>query len=184
MRPWAVRSAASASQPAKTKAETPACVSSVSSAPGRPASQTTAPARRNACVAGIASRAYISSDEHRHASLAPEVLNASIIASRVANPSSIIASMPTAAKNLLEEVGVRAESGEEDFRPRGGAREHSIGSVAKRFERFGETNARQRFEHQRRGGWQCHRRDIEHRHRRFRELGEIAGAGERILAPG
>src|SRR5262249_27591196 len=34
------------------------------------------------------------------------------------------------------EVGGRAEIGEEDFRPRAGAREHPIGSVAKLFERF------------------------------------------------
>src|SRR6516165_4252359 len=110
MRPWAVRSASSASQPAKTKPETPACVSSVSSAPGRPASQTKAPARRKACVAGTASRAYTSFDEHRHASLAPEALNASIIASRVAKPSLPAASMPPAAKKFLAKVARAVKS--------------------------------------------------------------------------
>src|SRR5499427_5558387 len=110
MRPWAARNAASASPPAETKAETPACVSSVSSAPGRPASQTTAPAWRNACVAGTASRAYTSSDEHRHASLAPEALNASIIASRLAKPSLPAASMPPAVKKFLAKLARAVKS--------------------------------------------------------------------------
>ncbi len=32
-------------------------------------------------------------------------------------------------------------------------------------------------------GRRRHRRDVEHRHRRFRQIGKIAGAGERVLAP-
>src|SRR6516225_3058764 len=82
------------------------------------------------------------------------------------------------------EVRGRAEIGEEYFRPRTGVREHPIGSVAKRFERLDEANARQGFERQRGGRWQHDRVNAEYRHRRFREIGEIAGAGERVLAPG
>src|SRR5262249_2602959 len=57
------------------------------------------------------------------------------------------------------EVGGPAEISEEDFRTRADARAHPIGSVAKRLERFGEANARQRFERQRGGWWQRHRRN-------------------------
>src|SRR5215471_7403465 len=127
MRPWAARNAASASPPAKTKAETPACVSSPSSAPGRPASQTTAPADFTA-PASFAKNFFAAG--RLDAAGGKEVLGEAC---------------------RRGEVGGRAEIGEEDFRPCARAREHPIGSVAKRFERFGETNARQRFERQRGG---------------------------------
>ena len=83
------------------------------------------------------------------------------------------------------EVGQSAEVGEEHLRPRAGLGEDGVGRVAQGFERRGQPRRGQRLEGRGGGDRRCgHGRDVEHLHRRLAEVGEIAGAGERVLAPG
>ena len=116
--------------------------------------------------------------------------SASIISSLLAKPSLLTASMPPASKKFLAKVARAvksdglAEIGEEDLRPRAGAREHAVGRIAQLLERLGEpdASAAARLRHATADGRQRYGRNLEHRDRRLGKVGKIAGAGERILA--
>ena len=81
------------------------------------------------------------------------------------------------------EVRRRAEIGEEDFRPRAGAREHAVGGIAQLLERLGEPDAWQRLDAARDGdGRRATAATSSTETGGFGKVGKIAGAGERVLA--
>ena len=122
---------------------------------------------------------------------APEVLNAATIASRLAKPSLPTASMPPASKKFLAKVARAVKSASVPRLARkifGRAPVcASMRSEASRSASNGSARRmrRQRLERAARPdrAQARHRRNVEHRHRRLGEIGKIARAGERILAP-